>query len=390
MSGTQTLFEAKLSLQAPARAAFLGAIAKVPTVDGRIDVTETKTRVDVRAFFSVDAEARAERLVGACRAAASRGAKGEGILFVLVDYQRESGARLALANGRCVVTALSQKEVAAKHAKLDRLLEDAIAPAASVASGSDPKVLAAAEAACRSLEAFPREELGAAFARVKATTVTTAAFGVSKKQEKTLPRLEGTWPWREAMPVRLYAELDPKAAEPMAIGLLEAAALLPEERFLIIEALSRSTSDEALAIVAHAQASPDPLLANAAHRALAFSEHPRASQVLVERARAWLASLRPETLPQHPDLGALAVLAGLQLRNDAATRAMLREIWQTFFEARARIPLGAYALPVAAAQAYVTATAQGRAQTAGAVPLPGPNATLEAWAEVVTNVERPR
>lgn len=382
MSGTQTLFEAKITPAKTEREALLAAIAAVPTTDGRVEITETKTRVDVRAFFSVDAEARTELLVEACRAAAALGAKGAGVFFVLVDFQRESGSSFVLDGATCVLTALSNKEARAKHGKLDQLLEEATV--VETASESDPALLAAAEEACTALAARSKEELAAAFARVKATTITTAAFGVSKKQEKTLPRLKGTWFWREALPVRLYAELDPKAAEPMVTALLESATLVSDERFMLLEAISRSPTDEALAIVVKAL-DGDALVASAARRALAFSAHPRAAELVVARARAWLEATTPETLPYQLDSGAIDVLASLELRNDGAARAMLFEIWQWLFERRARIPTGAYAVPNMAAQTY--AMAMGIPE---GVAIPGPRAPLEAWAEVIAKVGPPR
>ena len=118
MSGTQTLFEAKITPTKTEREALLAAIAAVPATDGCVEISETKARVDVRAFFSVDAEARTEMLVEACRAAAARGAKGAGVFFVLVDFQRESGSSFVLEGATCVLTAMSDKEARAKHAKL--------------------------------------------------------------------------------------------------------------------------------------------------------------------------------------------------------------------------------------------------------------------------------
>jgi hypothetical protein len=375
MSGTQVLVEAKVTVAKAERQGLLDAVAAVPTHDARIDVSETRARVDVRAFFSVDAEARADRIVEACRAAAARGATGAGVLFVLVDYQRESGSAFVLEKGACVVEPMSEKEARAKHAKLDRLLEQATI--AETTSTSDPALLAAAKEACAALEAFSKDDLAAAFERIKATTITTAAFGVSKKQEKKLPRLEGTWFWREALPIRLYAELAPEAAEPMTTALLATANLVSDERFMLLEALSRSPSDDALAIVAKAFADTDTLVANAAGRALAYSPHPRATDHLVEGARAWLAATKPETLPYQLDMAAAAVLISLRLRNDEATRALLYEVWQTLFDTRTRIPAGAYATPIMAAQLYLEAIG------ASGLALPGAGAPLEAWAEVI-------
>lgn len=374
MSGRQSLFEAKVTVAMAERQVLLDAIAKVPTTDGRIDVRETKARVDVRAFFSVDAEARADLLVEACRSASVRGATGAGIVFILVDFQRESGSSFVLEEGACVLTPLSGEKVRSKHAKLDRLLEQAMI--AETTPASDPALLAAAKAACTALEAFTKDDLAAAFERIKATTITSAAFGVSKKQEKKLPRLEGTWHWREALPVRLYAELDPKATEPMVTTLLETANLVPDERFMLLEALSRSPSDEALAILAKSFTGADTLVANAAGRALAYSPHPRASEHLLAAARTWLAATKPETLPYQFDMAAASVLVSLQQRNDEAARAMLYEVWQTLFAARARIPAGAYATPIMVAQVYLEAIGAPNHTLPAAAP-------LEAWAEVI-------
>ena len=50
-----------------------------------------------RAFFCVEADHWADRLIDACRAAAALGASGKGVSFLLVDYQREEGHALTIA-----------------------------------------------------------------------------------------------------------------------------------------------------------------------------------------------------------------------------------------------------------------------------------------------------
>jgi hypothetical protein len=402
MSGTETLVEIVLTLPKTKRAAWrkllaakaLAVLSSVPREEGRLELEETAKTVTARAFFSEEAETRAEMLIDAFRAAAKLGAVGEGTYFLLVDYQREEGYALAIGDGTSSLAKLPARRAKAKHPTLDAFFEKCVvAPAAPVVAAS--ALQSASALALAKLKDRPAPELLAAWQRVKSTTMTSGAFVVSRSDEKKLLSLAEQpprWPWLPALPVRLLAEFERDEAERVVHSLLADSTIAGEPRWMLLEALSGSQNDAALDAIVAACAGDAQ---NAAARALAFSVHPRASTVVVDRSREWLerTAQHPERLPQGNDFEAIHVLATLQLRADRAACDELRAIWQRFYDLRARIPRGSEATPVFAAMAYADCALKGLDDTSNKsvrAARPPPRSTLEEWAKFIAVVDANR
>lgn len=375
MSGTQALVEIVIALPAKKRDAWralpeaqcLASLMPLPEAEGRVELTENTKNVRVVALFTAEAETRAEQLIAAFRAAASLGANGEATYFLLVDFQRESGSTLTMGEGKSALVALPAKKARAKHKVLDGFLEKCMMPPPPPPVPSDPALERAFAEALAKVRAWSSDEVDAAWQHVKATTMTSAAFGASKKQEKELlsllERPPTHWEWAKVLPLRLLFPREPDATEATVLALLDGSALKQQEQWMLLEALCDSKTDAALERLLAALGG-EQFLANVARRALAASVHPRATEVIVELAEQWIerAIANPDALPPAPNAfmagappnEAVGILGLLQMRaNDECDASMLRA-WQRLVAERARFSPDAISVAVQVAHSYVS------------------------------------
>ena len=377
MSGTETLVEIVLNLPAPQRTEWramaeaqkLQQLSEVPRAEGRLELVESEGTITALAFFSEEAEARAEILIDAFRAAAPLGATGSGTYLLLVDYQRDEGHSLTIAEGSSTLAKLPKRRARAKHAVLDAFLERCVTPPTPPAPAieSEGPLGEASREALATLRLLPAGAVDAAWARVKQTTMTSAAIGVTRKQEKQLlKQLEKPpphWEWARALPLRLMFTREPQTMEPIVLQLLALDTLKQQERWMLLESMCDSTTDLGLDTLV-ASLGAERFLASAARLALGHSVHPRATDAIVSWARDWLerTTTHPEQLsPMGNPFSAgtvpsegIGVLGLLELRAAPACDALLREVWERLYAVRARIPHGAEGIAVQAAITYVT------------------------------------
>lgn len=374
MSGTQALVEIVMALTANKRDAWralpetacLTSLSALPDAEGRVEITENTKNVKVLAFFAAEAETRAEHLIEAFRAAAPLGASGEGTYLLLVDFQRERGSTLMIGDTGSALVALPAKKARAKHKVLDAFLEKCVIPPPPPSAPSDAALESAFREALAKVRVLPQVELDAAWQHVKMTTMTNAAFAVTKKQEKQLLSLLESppphWEWAKVLPLRLMFPREPEVTERAVLALLDGAQLKQQEHWMLLESLCDSSTDVALERLQAAMRG-EHFLAAAARLALATSVHPNASAVIVKLADEWLerALRNPELLPAAravftpgtPPNEPMDLMSLLGMRADSSCDAMLLRIWEQLYEARARLSEDAASVAVLAAQTYV-------------------------------------
>ena len=374
MSGTQAQVEVVLTLSEKKRAAWralrpvkaLRTLAALPKDQGCLELSENTRTVTARAFFADEGEALAEMLLDAFVAAAPLGARGKGVYFVLVDYQREEGHSLEIADGKATLTPLPARKARARHAVLDALLEKCVAPPPPPPAAANPGLERASAEALVSLRAWPAAPVAAIWQRVKSTTITGAAAHVTKKQDKQLLDLlekpPAHWEWARALPIRLMFACEPEKMEPIVRDLLGSATLQQQERWMLVESFADSKSAAGLAELLRAL-DGEQFLANAARGALARSVHPDAASAIVDLARAWLArsEAKPRLLGLAPHLAprgtkpyeAEGLLSLLGHRQEPACVAMLLTIWERLFAIRDKLTDDGASVAVRAAYTYV-------------------------------------